>query len=138
MLYTNTINSAQIQTSFLETIDEASAIVEPSNLNTTVTKINNLILSAAEQCKVTSRQTNRHVTCRRNVSPWYDGECQNQRKIYNTLRNQYARSQDDDDKLRRNDAKLEYVKLCKIETIQYEKLQTKDLMNAKYSDSKMY
>ena len=64
MLYTNTINSAQIQTSFLETIDEASAIVEPSNLNTTVTKINNLILSAAEQCKVTSRQVNRHVTRR--------------------------------------------------------------------------
>ena len=58
--------------------------------------------------------------------------------MYNTLRNQYARSQDDDDKLRRNDAKHEYVKLCKMKTIQHEKLQTKDLMNDKYSDSKMY
>ena len=45
MLYTNTINSAEIQTSFLEAIDEASAIVEPSNVATTVTKINNPILS---------------------------------------------------------------------------------------------
>ena len=67
-----------------------------------------------------------------------DGKCKNQRKMYNKLRNQYARSQDDDDKLRRNDAKLEYVKLCKIKAIQHKKLQTKDLMNAKHSDSKMY
>ena len=64
------------------------------------------------------------------MSPWYDGECEKQRKMYNTLRNQYARSQDDDDKLKRNYAKLEYVKLCKIKTIQHEKLQTKKLMNA--------
>ena len=78
MLYTDTINSAEIQTSFLETVDEASAIVEPSDVDTTVTKINNLILSAAEPCKVNSRQTNRYVTSRKNVSPWYDGECENQ------------------------------------------------------------
>ena len=70
-------------------------------------------------CKVTSRQTSRNVTRRKNVSPWYDGECEKQRKIYNTLRNQYGRSQDDDDKLERNDAKLEYVKLCKIKTKNY-------------------
>ena len=61
MLYTNTMNSAEIQTSFLETIDEASAIVEPSNVDTTVTKINSLIFCASEPCKVTSRQTSRHV-----------------------------------------------------------------------------
>ena len=138
MLYKDTINGAEIQTNFLEIIDEAKAIVEPSNVDTTVSKINNLILSAAEPCKVTSRQTSRNVTRRKNVSPWYDGECEKQRKIYNTLRNQYARSQDDDDKLRRNDAKHEYVKLCKMKTIQHEKLQTKELMNAKYRDSKMY
>ena len=71
-------------------------------------------------------------------SPWYDGECENQRKMYNTLCNQYSRAQDDDDKLRRNDAKLEYVKLCKIKTTQHENLQIKDLMNAKHSGSKMY
>ena len=65
MLYTDTINSAEIQTSFLEIIDEARAIVEPSNVDTTVTKINNLILSAAELCKVKSRQTSRHVTRRK-------------------------------------------------------------------------
>ena len=40
--------------------------------------------------------------------------------------------------MRRKYAKLEYVKLCKIKTIQHEKLQTNDLMNAKHSDSKMY
>ena len=132
MLYKDTINGAEIQTNFLEIIDEAKAIVEPSNVDTTVPKINNMILSAAEPCKVTSRQTSRNVTRRKNVSPWYDEECEKQRKIYNALRNQYARSQDDDDKLRRNDAKLEYVKLCKMKTIQHEKLQTKKLMNAKY------
>ena len=90
MLYKDTINGAEIQTNFLEIIDEAKAIVEPSNVDTTVSKINNLILSAAEPCKVTSRQTSRNVTRRKNVSPWYDGECEKQRKIYNTLRNQYA------------------------------------------------
>ena len=55
MLYKDTINSAEIQTNFLEIIDEARAIVEPSNVDATVSKINNLILSAAELCKVTSR-----------------------------------------------------------------------------------
>ena len=34
----------------------------------------------------------------------------------------------------RNDAKLVCVRLCKIKVKQYEKLQTTDLMNAKYSD----
>ena len=65
MLYTETINKVEIQTSFLETMDEARAIVEPSNVDTTVTKINNLIFSTAELCKVTSRQTSRHVTHRK-------------------------------------------------------------------------
>ena len=80
MLYKDTINGAEIQTNFLEIIDEARAIVEPSNVDTTVSKINNLILSAAEPCKVTSRQTIRNVTRRKNVSPWYDENVKNNKK----------------------------------------------------------
>ena len=95
-------------------------------------------MEAAEPCKVTSRQSNKHVTCRSNVSPWYDRECENKRKLYNALRNQYSRTQDEDDKLMRNDAKLVYVRLCKMKAKQYEKLQTTDLLNAKYSDSRSY
>ena len=57
MLYKDTINSAQIQSSFLKIIAKARAIVDA-----TVTEINNLNLIATETCKVTSRQTSRHVT----------------------------------------------------------------------------
>ena len=81
MSYKDTISSAEIQTNFQKIIDEASAIVTPLNVDATVTKINNLILSAAEPCNVTSTQTSRHVTRRKNVSPWYYGACENQRKI---------------------------------------------------------
>ena len=56
MQYKDTINSADIQSSFLEIVDEAGAIVEPSNIDATVGKINNPIMEAAEPCKVTSRQ----------------------------------------------------------------------------------
>ena len=138
MQYKETINSADIQSSFLEIVDEARAIVEPSNIDATVGKINNLIMEAAEPCKVTSRLSNKHVTCKSNVSPWYDGECENKRKLYNVLRNQYSRTQDEDDKLMRNEAKIVYVRLCKMKAKQYEKLQTTDLLNAKYSDSRSY
>ena len=48
------------------------------------------------------------------------------------------RTQDEDDKLMRYDAKLVYVRLCKMKAKQYGKLQTTDLLNAKYSDSRSY
>ena len=81
----------------------------------------------------TYNNTNKHVTCRSNVSP-----CENKRKLYNALRNQYSRTQDEDDKLMRNDAKIVYVRLCKMKAKQYEKLQTTDLLNAKYRDRRSY
>ena len=68
-------------------------------------------MEAAESCKVTSRQTSTHVTNKKMCHP-------GMMKMYNTLRNQYPRSQGEDDKIRRNDAKMVYVRLCKMKAMQ--------------------
>ena len=80
------------------------------DIETCVDMLNNVILTAAEPCKVKIRSSERVMS---NTSPWYGSECAQSRKNYNLLRNKYNRTTDDADKKNRDDAKVQYKSLCK-------------------------
>ena len=50
-------------------------------VNDTVREIQNVLLTAASPCKVTS--SNIGSNDKLEISPWHDGECSRSRKIYN-------------------------------------------------------
>ena len=79
-------------------------------------------MEAAAPSKVKS-SANRSNT-KRQSSLWYDSECNNQRKVYNKLRNKYDSSKSDVDKLNRNEAQKLYVRIGKSKSVAYEKEET--------------
>ena len=122
--YIEAINSTYIQEQLIDIKNNLST--GDADINETVNTIQTVILEAAAPSKVKS-SANRSNT-KRQTSLWYDSECNNQRNVYNKLRNKYDSSKSDVDKLNRNEAQKLYVRICKSKSAAYEKEETATFM----------
>ena len=81
--YTERINSDDMQMSLNNVIEAINESNSNDNVEGTVKSINNILLQAAEPCKVVCRDRPNNKRVRLHQSPWYDRECEIQRKIVN-------------------------------------------------------
>ena len=132
--YRESINSVKSQQQFRTIFDNFTP--GDTDMNDTVKKIQNVLLTAAVPCKVTSSTSKSND--KPASSPWYDRECSRQRKVYNRLRNKCNKSRSDSDRRDRDDAKKVYVQLCKAKSTAYNKEQTNTLLSQKFTNSKNY
>ena len=97
-----------------------------------------VLLEAAEPNKVVFKKSKQRKQPRTHQSPWYDKECESARKLYNSSRNQYSRTHLDEDKVKRDEAKKIYVKLCKKKSISHDERLTNSLLASKFGDTRNY
>ena len=134
--YTLAIYSAHIYTK-KQLIDiKNNLCIGDCDLNETVNTIQSVILEAAAPCKVTSYAGSRNAKLK--ISPWYDSECNEQRRVYNKLRNKYNSSKSDDDKFNRNEAKHLYARRCKSKSAASDKEETATFLQYKFTDPRKY
>ena len=92
--YIEAINSTYTQEQLIDIKNNLS--IGDADINETVNTIQSVILEAAAPSKVTSSANRSHAELQ--TSLWYDSECNNQRKVYNKLRNKYDSSKSDEQK----------------------------------------
>ena len=69
-----------------------------------------LLLPLSNKCQ--SRKSTMQI-CPRQNARWYDDECHKLRVTYNSHRNRFRKSKDERDTTNRDEAKSNYVALCK-------------------------
>ena len=130
-----------MQTQLTQLIENIRSASQPNDIDRVVCDVKRVLLEAAEPNKVVSKkskQRKQRKQPRTHQSPWYDKECESARKMYNSLRNQYSRTHLDEDKVKRDEAKKIYVKLCKKKSISHDERLTNSLLASKFGDTRNY
>ena len=139
--YTIAINSDKLQTQLTQLIENIRSASQPNDIDHVVCDVKRVLLEAAEPNKVVSKkskQRKQRKQPRTHQSPWYDKGCESAKKLYNSLRNHYSRTHLDEDKVKRDEAKKMYVKLCKKKSISHDERLTNSLLTSKFGDTRNY
>ena len=133
----NRVNSNNIQEQFAEVLGNINRVECGSEVNAAVKSINEIFLCCAEPYK--THVYNFHgKKCSKQSARWYDDDCHKLRAKYNSHRNKFRKSEGQRDKMSRDEAKKEYVTLCKRKSAAYETEQSELLLKCKYKDSNIY
>ena len=110
--YREQINRDNVQEQFAHVIANINRAECGSELNAAVKSINDIFLCCAEPYKCQSKKSTMQI-CPRQSARWYDDECHKLRATHNSHRNRFRKSKDERDKTNRDEAKSDYVALCK-------------------------
>ena len=126
-----------IQEQFAEVLGNINRAECGSEVNAAVKSINEIFLCCAEPYK--THVNNFHgKKCSKQSARWYDDDCHKLRAKYNSHGNKFRKSEGQRDKMSRDEAKKEYVTLCKRKSAAFEKEQSELLLKCKYTDSNTY